>query len=89
MLSNLLLFRSCASSLSPLLSIDSYNLEHLFFVKLLEPCRGNDLLVILFGKKKASLLQSLAVEIVCVLEDLADGIDTDVLSKDVLALSFN
>jgi hypothetical protein len=89
MLSNLLLIGSCASSLSPLLSINPYNLQHLLFIKLSKSCGGNHLLMILLCKKQTGLLQSLTIEIVGVFEDLADRVYADVLSKDVLTLSFN
>ena len=77
------------STLSLLFFANSNNLEHFFLIQLLKTTRGDDLLMVLFGEQQAGFLQSLAVEIVCVLKDLADGVDRNVLGEDVLALPLN
>ena len=46
-------------------------------------------MLVLLGEQEARLLQSLAVEAAGVLEDLAQGVDADVLCEDLLALSLD
>ena len=89
MLSGLRLFAPLSSTLPPLLSIDSDNLQHLFLVEFFEARRRDDLLMVLLGKEETCLLESFAVEIRCVFEDLAHRVYTDVLSEDVFTLSFD
>lgn len=45
--------------------------------------------MILFCEEQAGLLEPVAVEIVGVLEDLADGLNVDVLGENVLTLSLD
>jgi len=44
--------------------------------------------VVLFCEQQASVLKTLAVKRIGVLEDLANTVDSDVLSKDLLTLLF-
>lgn len=41
--------------------------------------------MILLGEEQASLLESFAIERVCILEYLADALDRDVLGEDLFA----
>lgn len=41
--------------------------------------------MILLGEEQASLLKSFTIERVCILENLADALDRDVLGKDLFA----
>ena len=89
MLSILLLVASVTPTLSPLLPIDSDDLQHFFFIEVLEPSRRDYFLMVLLCEKKACLFKSLAIKVVCIFEDLADAVNADMLSKDVLALSLD
>lgn len=44
--------------------------------------------MVLFCEQQASVLKTLAVKRIGVLEDLANTVDSDVLSKDLLTLLF-
>ena len=75
---------------SPLLLLaNPDNLQHFIPVKLLKAYRSNDLLMVLLSVEKASLLESLTVKVMSVLENLADGVNGNVLGKDVFTFSFN
>ena len=86
---SLLPIASTATMGSPLLLFaNSDNLQHFIPVELLKSNGSNDLLMILLSVEKASLLESLTVEVMSVLENLADGVNGDVLGKDVFTFSF-
>ena len=62
------------------------DLDYLIFVQILEAHTRDDVVVVLLCEEKAGLLESFAVEGVCILEDLANGLNIDVLGQDLLAL---
>ena len=64
----------------------SDDFDNLILVQVLESHACDDVVVILFGEEKARLFQPFAVESVCILEDLANAFNVDMLSKYLLAL---
>jgi len=79
-----------AAAHGPLLLLaDAHDLQHFVLVQVFEPGRSNDLLVVFLGEEEAGVLQPLAVEVISVLEDLADCVDRDVLSENILALALH
>ena len=64
----------------------SDDFDNLILVQVLESHACDNVVVVLFSEEKAGLFQSFAVESVCILEDLADTLYVDVLSKDLFAL---
>ena len=64
----------------------AHDLDHLFFVQLLEAGAVDHLEVVLLCEEQAALLQVLAVECVRVLEDAAHALNADVVRQHVLAL---
>jgi len=67
----------------------SDNSEHFVLVKFFKSSGGDHFLVVLFGEQQTCLFESVTVETVCILEDLAYAINVDVLSEDVFALLLN
>ena len=61
-----------SSPLSLLLLANSDDLKHLFLVEFFESARGDHFLVVFFSEEEARLLESFTIEVVSVLEDLAN-----------------
>lgn len=68
---------------------NAYDLDHFVAVQFFEAGGSQHVLLVLLGEQEAGLLQSLAVEAAGVLEDLAQGVNADVLREDLLALSLD
>jgi hypothetical protein len=68
---------------------NSHDLEHFVSVKFFKARWGDDFLVVLLREQQARLLESLAVEVVGIFEDLAHRIHIDVLGKDVFTFAFD
>ena len=67
----------------------SDDLYDLFFVQVFEATWGDHIVMVLLSEQQASLTESLTVERIRILEDLADRLDRDVLGQDLLASFLN
>lgn len=57
------------------------DLNDLIFVEILKIGRGNHLVVVLLRKQKTSFLQPFTVKCICILENLTNTINGDLLRK--------
>ena len=64
-----------------------YDLNDFFLVQIFEPSRAHHVVVILLREQHARVLEALAIESVRVFEDLADGLDRDLLRQNLLHFS--